>query len=288
MRALLMLLGATMAVGLLLIIVGLFPRAVPAMPKVSRRPRPPLSPGRLTGAVLAAVVVAVTTRWPVGAVFAAVAAYTLPVVLGPDRAHRATIDRVEAVAAWAEDLAGTLRSAAGVEQAIVQTATTAGPTLRAELNRLAQTLTAGLRLPTALRRFADDLGDPTADMVVHVLLQAAQSQARDVATSLTGVGVAARRQASGRMRVLTSRARTRTASRIVTTVVLGVAVLLTVFAADFLRPYRSPAGQLILAVLGGTFAVLLWWMNRLARIDDLPRILTNPTPTTTAMVQVPA
>jgi Flp pilus assembly protein TadB len=205
-----------------------------------------------------------------------VAAYLLPAVLGPDRAHRATIERVEAVAAWAEDLAGTLRSAAGIEQAIVQTATTAGPALRADLGRLAQAIRAGMRLPAALRRFADDLHDPTVDMVVHVLLQAAQSQAREVAASLSSVGIAARRQASGRMRVLASRARTKAATRIVTAVVLGVAVLLTVFAADFLDPYRSPLGQLILAVLGAGFGAALWWMTRIARIDDLPRILTRP------------
>ncbi len=276
MTALLALLGAAVAGGLLMIAAGLFPRAEPAAPRPSRRQRPPLPPGRLAAAAGAALMVAVATRWPVGAVLAALAAYTLPAVLGPDRAHRATIERVEAVAAWAEDLAGTLRSAAGIEQAIVQTATTAGPALRADLGRLAQAIGAGMRLPRALRRFADDLNDPTADMVVHVLLQAAQSQAREVAVSLSGVGVAARRQASGRMRVLASRARTKAATRIVTAVVLGVAVLLTVFAADFLGPYRTPVGQLILGVLGGGFSAALWWMTRIGRVHDLPRILIRP------------
>jgi Flp pilus assembly protein TadB len=275
MTALLAWLGAAVAGGLLLIAAGLFPRAAPAAPRPSRRRRAPLPPGRLAAAAGAAVVVAVVTRWPVGAVLAAVAAYLLPAVLGPDRAHRATIERVEAVAAWAEDLAATLRSAAGIEQAIVQTATTAGPALRADLGRLAQAIGAGMRLPQALRRFADDVNDPTVDMVVHVLLQAAQSQAREVAASLSGVGVAARRQASVRMRVLAGRARTKAATRIVTTVVLGVAVLLTVFAADFLDPYRTPLGQLILAVLGGGFGAALGWMTRIGRIDDLPRILTR-------------
>ena len=276
MTALMALLGSTVAGGLIMIALGLLPRADPPAPRPSRRQRVPLPPGRLAAAAGAALVVAVATRWPVGAVLAAVAAYLLPAVLGPDRTHRATIERVEAVAAWAEDLAGTLRSAAGIEQAIVQTATTAGPALRADLQRLAQAISSGMRLPAALRRFADDLNDPTVDMVVHVLLQAAQSQAREVAGSLSSVGVAARRQASGRMRVLASRARTKAATRIVTAVVLGVAVLLTVFAADFLDPYRSPLGQLILAVFGGGFGAALWWMTRIARVDDLPRILTRP------------
>jgi tight adherence protein B len=108
-----------------------------------------------------------------------------------------------------------------------------------------------------------------------VLLQASQHQARDIAASLDGVGRAARRQASARARIATGRARTRTATRIIIAVVLGCAAGLVLFARDFLDPYGSPVGQLILAVLGAMFAGCLVWMVRTGRIPDLPRILTN-------------
>jgi Flp pilus assembly protein TadB len=223
----------------------------------------------------AGALVGAATRWPVAAVLAGVAAWTLPTVLGPDRAHRRTLDRVEAIAAWAEDLAGTLRAAAGIEQAILQTAAVVPAGIRPELTALAEALRAGIRLPDALRAFAADLADPTADMVVNVLLQAAQHQARDIATGLSGVGRAARRQASSRLRVATGRSRTRTSTRIVIGVVLASVVLLTVFAHDFLAPYGNALGQLILAVLGAMFGGALVWMVRTGRIPDLPRILTG-------------
>ena len=52
--------------------------------------------------------------------------------------------------------------------------------------------------------------------------------------------------------------------------------LVGLFAHDFLAPYASPLGQLILAVLGAMVAGCLAWMIRIARIPDLPRILTQP------------
>jgi tight adherence protein B len=240
-----------------------------AVPVVARAPV-----ARLAAVLAAAAIVGAATGWPVAALLGGAAAWALPAVIGPDRAHRRSLARIEAIAAWAEDLAGTLRAAAGIEQAILQTASVAPGDIRPELTALAEALRVGIRLPRALRAFAAEVADPTADMVVNVLLQAAQYQARDIATGLSGIGRAARRQASSRMRVATGRARTRTSTRIVVTVVLASVGILAVFAHSFLTPYGSPLGQLILAVLGGLFAAALVWMIHTGRIPDLPRILT--------------
>ncbi|WP_432833058.1 type II secretion system F family protein [Dactylosporangium sp. CA-092794] len=277
MRALFALFGAGVGIAVLLLAGGLRAPVRPDRPARAerRRARAGVSALRIAGVLAAAALVGAVTRWPVAAALAAVAAWALPAVLGPDRAQRRTLERVEAIAAWAEDLSGTLRAAAGIEQTILQTAAVAPAEIRPELNRLAEALRAAIRLPDALRAFAADLADPTADMVVNVLLQAAQHQARDIATGLSGVGRAARRQASSRLRVATGRSRTRTSTRIVICVVLASVVLLAMFARNFLAPYGSPLGQLILAVLGTMFGGALMWMVRTGRIPDLPRILTR-------------
>ena len=274
MRAMFALFGGVVGLGLLLTVTGL--RTPVRPPRPGRRRRTETSALRLVGALTAAAAVGAATGWPVAAGWAGIAAWTLPAVLGPDRAQRRSLERIEAIAAWAEDLSGTLRAAAGIEQAILQTAIVAPAAVRVELTALAEAIRAGTRLPDALRVFAADLADPTADMVVNVLLQAAAHQARDIATGLSGVGRAARRQASARLRVATGRSRTRTAVRIVVGVVLASVAGLVVFAHDFLAPYGSPLGQALLAVLGGMFAGALMWMVRTGRIPDLPRILTNP------------
>jgi tight adherence protein B len=276
MNAVFALIGAGLGGAVLLIMAGLRARPRPEQGPPPQRQRVGTSALRTAGVLAAAALAGTVTGWPVAAVLAGVAAWTLPTVLGPDRAHRRTLARVEAIAAWAEDLAGTLRAGAGVEQAIWQTATVAAHEIRPELDSLVEALKLGVRLPDALRAFAADLADPTADMVINVLLQAARHQARDIAASLSGVGRAARRQASARIRVATGRARTRTSTRIVITVVVASVVLLVAFATDFLHPYSNPLGQLILAVLGAMFGGCLVWMVRTSQVPDLPRILTGP------------
>jgi len=277
MRALFALLGAAVAAGLWLIATGLRPAPPTARRRTSRLPRPTQVAGlavSLAGALIVAAVVGIATGWPVGGLLAAVGVLTLPPVLGPDRAQKRTVARIEAIAAWAEDLAGTLGGAAGIEQAIVKTAQVPPPEIRGELLALAAAIGAGIRLPVALRAFAADLADPTADLVVNTLLQASQHQSRNVAAGLAGVGRKARRHATARMQVAASRARNRTATRLVIAAVLSIAALLVVFGGDFLAPYDTAAGQAALAGLGTAGAGMLWWMTRMGRIQDLPRILT--------------
>ena len=275
MRALFALLGAGLAVSVLLLVSGPRARRTRRVSRLHRQHTYAISAVRLAGVLAAAALAGVATRWPVAAVLAGVAVYTLPAVIGPDRARKRNLARVEAVAAWAENLSGTLRSAAGLEQTIVETAAVAPAEIRPELVALGSSPRAGIRLPQALRRFARDMADPTADLVANVLLQAAEHEARDISTSLAGVGRAARRQASARLRIATGRARTRTSVRIIIAVVLGSAIGMVMFARDFLSPYDSVLGQLILAILGVCFAGCLMWMVRIGQIPDMPRILTG-------------
>ncbi|MFC0531351.1 type II secretion system F family protein [Phytohabitans kaempferiae] len=276
MVALFALLGAGLGAAILLATTGLRATAA-ATAWTVRRPR--LTAGlfrRAATAGAAGAVVGAITGWPVAAVLAAIAVHTLPPVLGPDHAAASQVARIEAIAAWAEDLAATLRSAAGLEQAISHTVQVASPAIRGPLTTLAVAHRTGTRLPEALRTFANDLADPTADLVVHVLLQAAQHQAADLSTSLAGVGRTARRHAATRLRIATGRARTRAATRIVIIVVLATTLGMFLFADAFLSPYGTGTGQVVLAAFGGLFGASLMWMVRIGRIPDLPRILTNP------------
>ncbi|WP_026212457.1 type II secretion system F family protein [Longispora albida] len=271
-------LGIGVAAGVLLVVSGLRRPAAPAErgPGLAERlrARGPLPVVRLsvTGAV--AVLVGVATGWPVAALLAGVGAWTLPRVLGPDRAGKTRMARMEAIASWSEDLTGTLRAGAGIEQAILTTALIGPPEIRLELDRLAFAIRTGVRLPEALRGFAADLADPTADLVCNVLLQAAQHQARDIAAGLEGVGQAARDQVSARLRIATKRASTQTSTRIVIAVVLGTVLLMSIFVGDFLSPYGTVLGQFVLAVVGACFGGCLMWMVKAGQVTDLPRILT--------------
>ncbi|GAA1616045.1 type II secretion system F family protein [Catellatospora bangladeshensis] len=286
MQALAMLSAAGFAAGIWLVVTALRTRLPRSTREVARErrllDRTGVTTARAVAAAVCGLVVAVLTGWPVGGLLAAVAALTLPRALGRDRAHEQRLARMEAVASWAEDLAGTMRAARGLDQAVMQTAQTAPTALAPQLTALAVQLRRGLPLHQVLREFADDLADPTVDLVTAVLLYAATRPARDIAGSLDAVAVTARRQAAARMRIAAARARSRSAARIVTAVIVAVVAGLQLLAADFLAGYATAGGQLRLALMGAAAGGCLWWMHRLAAIADMPRILTTTTPATPA------
>src|SRR5438445_520650 len=89
----------------------------------------------------------------------------------------------------------------------------------------------------ARRVFADDLADPTADLVVASLVLAADRHARRLGDLLTALATAAREEAAMRLRVEAGRARTRTAVRVVVSTTLLMAVGLSILNRGYLHPY---------------------------------------------------
>ena len=96
------LLGAAAGLGIVLACCGLRGTTGPErrwpLPLLAARIRAGASLPRTAGALLAAGIVAVSTRWPAGTVLAALAAWYLPPMLGPDRDHARTTERIEAIA----------------------------------------------------------------------------------------------------------------------------------------------------------------------------------------------
>lgn len=276
--ALPVLLGAGAGLGLLVSALALAGRVPAARPqrwrgRLSIR-RWELPTTQLAGAVGAGVLVGALTRWPVAAILTALGALTLPRLLGPNRAHAAHVDRIEAVAGWAEMLRDTLSAAAGLEQAILATTATAPAPIRTEVTHLAARIERGQRLPEALRAFADELADPTADLVVSALVLASERQARELAALLGSLATAAREQATMRMRVAAGRARTHTSMRIVVGATVAMAGGLVLLNRDYLAPYDTATGQLVLLAVGGCFAAAFAWLARMTRLDRPARFLT--------------
>jgi len=227
---------------------------------------------RIAVAAGAGVVVGAVTRWPVGAALAALAGWALPGLLANGTSPSAGIARIEAVAGWAEMLRDTMAGAAGLEQAIVATAPLAPLPIRREVVTLAVRLERE-RLVPALREFADDVADPTCDLVVAALVLAAEHQARRLGELLGTLAATAREQATMRLRVEAGRARTRTSVKVIVGATTALAVGLAVLNRTYLSPYDTPVGQLVLAAVGGLFAGSFTWLARLARPAPPARLL---------------
>ena len=184
---------------------------------------------------------------------------------------------VEAIATFAELLRDSVSSASGLEQAIRTVADSCPVIIRPAVVRLSAAMRYE-RTEDALRGFADEVAHPTADFVVAALLSAVQHQTRDLGSLLTQLSDSAREECRLYLRVWVSRARTRSAVRIVAAS-LGAFVLgLILFSPGYLSPYASLSGVVALAVVVSGFASGLLLLDRMATFSPPPRLITRRIP----------
>lgn len=267
--------GAGVGLGLLLVAAGLRgvdPRVV--LPGPLTMPRLERLTLRLALAIGIGAVVGALTRWPVAALSGVALGAVLPSLVGGRASGREVIARSEAIAAWTEMLRDTMASAAGIEGAIAASAQSAPAPIRAEVAALAARLDRQ-RLVPALRAFADDVADPTADLVVAALVLAADRHAGRLGELLGSLARSARDHATMRLRVEAGRARTRTAVRVMVGATVVMALGLGILNRGYLAPYDSALGQLVLLVVAGCFAGAFWWLARMARASAPERILAG-------------
>jgi Flp pilus assembly protein TadB len=271
-------LGLGFGAGLWLVISGLSRRVRPPGGQLLarlRRAGDRRAPVWLVAALGAVAVVGLATGWPVAGLLAGAGVWAVPGLLAGARTSSRAQARLEAVAGWAESLKGTLAAGAGLEQVIVATAPSAPAPIRAEVTGLAQAINEGVRLPEALRAFAADLDHPDGDRVVAALLLAATGRARHLGDQLGALAAAAREQAAARLRVDTEWATTRTSVRVIIVITVLMAAAMVAFNREFLEPYDTGGGQVMLALVGGLFAAGFVWLGRLSRIRRQPRVLAG-------------
>jgi len=231
---------------------------------------------RRAGIALGAGVVAgLFTGWPVAAILAAAGCWFLPALIGRDTTAKVEIARIEAIATWAEMLRDTLSAAAGLEQSILATASASPAPIREEVAALAAAIGGGARLEDGLKVFAQDLHDPTADMIVAALILSSRQQSRNLAESLGELASSCRAQAALRMRTAADRARHRTTVRMIVGTVLAIAVGLILLNRSYLAPYDTPAGQLVLLMVAGLFGAGTMWLGKISRGKAPTRFFTR-------------
>lgn len=271
---LVILLGAGVGAAVLLLVVALMPRP-PHQAKV-RAAGPGLiqRAGRRTLiAIGVGLLVLVLTRWPVAAAASVALVIAWPAIFGGARAEREAIARVEGLAAWTESLRDTIAGAVGLEQAIPATVYAASPSIRPQLRLLVDRLRVRVPLPVALQRLADDLDDPSADLVVAALILNAKLRGPGLRQVLGSLSAAARAELDMRQRVAAGRSATRRSSQIVMVFSLLVIVGMTVGNPRYVEPYGSPTGQVVLLVVVACFAAGFMWMKRLSGVDVPERFL---------------
>ena len=223
------------------------------------------------GAVIG-LVAGLLTGWVLLIVLIPATIVGLPYLLG-DGNDAAGIKRLDALEEWTRSLSGVLGAGVSLEQSIVTSQASAPAAIQSQVNALGARLRSRMGSEEALRRFADDLGDTTADKIVCALILGAQRRNIGLTHILEDLAESVAEDVSSRRMVQAERARQTTVIRWVTlvTVVFFGGILL--MGGDYVAPYGTPLGQLILAFLLTAYTGVLVWLRKSNKAEPLPRLL---------------
>lgn len=272
---LVVLLGAVVGVGLLLLVQSTTPaperRTVKGGPTLVER----LSTfgRRLPVGIGAGVLILLLTRWVVAAAAVGALVVFWDKLFGSSRTERAGLARLEGLATWTESLRDTVAGAIGLEQAIPATAHAAADTIRPQLLALSDRLRVRVPLPEALQRFADDMDDAGADLIIAALILNSRLRGPGLRQVLTSLAHAAREELEMRQRVNAGRRATQRSVQIVVGVTVAFVLGLRLLNPSYVEPYGTPFGQVMLVVILFFFGAGIFWLRRLSQFEAPERFL---------------
>jgi len=228
---------------------------------------------RLGTGIGVGLLVLVVTRWLVLAAALGLLAALADRFFGGTGEERRAIERLEALATWTEALRDTIAGAVGLEQAIPATAVNSAPAIKPGLNLLVDRLRIREPLPSALMRFADDLNDPSADLIVAALVLNSRLRGPGLREVLSALADSAREELDVRRKVAAERRSTRRSVQVVVAITLLVAAALVLFNPTYVAPYTSFIGQFVLFIVIALYALGLVWLRKLAKIEVPERFL---------------
>lgn len=279
--------GALLVGGLLLggVVLGGYGCTAPAVPgpRRQRRPRPAAPADRRAtrrqralwaAAAAAACGVWLASGWPVGGILVGLAVVGVPWLLGQFSAGSAEVERLEALQEWVRRTSDVIAAGGGLEQTLIRSARTAPEPIRLEVETLTARLQARWSTSRALLAFADDLGDAAGDLVVAALLLGAELRGPGLARVLTELAHSLTEEVTMRRKVEADRAKPRANARWLLLITLGAAGL-AALNGDYLAPYGSGLGQLVLAAIATMIVGCLLWMRRLTAPATSPRFLAD-------------
>jgi Flp pilus assembly protein TadB len=223
-------------------------------------------------AVVAGVLALAATRWVVAGIGIGLLAYSWRSLSGAGSERRA-ITRLEGLATWTESLRDTIAGAVGLEQAIPSSTRIASPAIREPLLRLVDRLHTRMPMPDALRLFAGDLDDASADLIIAALIINSRLRGPGLRDLLGALSRSVREELDMRRKVSAERRSTRRSVQIVIGVSVGMAIGLAFLDRSFLAPYSSPFGQLVLALIACLYGLGIWWLRKLAKFESPQRML---------------
>ncbi|MFC9935866.1 type II secretion system F family protein [Glutamicibacter sp. NPDC127525] len=230
---------------------------------------------RTAAAFGAAVILCFFTRWFPALILFPLAVLTIPALFS-NRADRLVMERLEALEAWTRSLSGLIGVGTALETALKASLSSAAESIRPMVKRLIARLEGGWMLKDALESFADEIDDPTADIIIMNLMLAAEQRGAGLSTALENIAESVHDEIKARHQIDTDRSKTRSDIRII---IVGVAVMLAImpFMPMVSEPYKTTTGQILYLVWVALLCYIVYGMYQLAKPYRAARLLGRTT-----------
>jgi Flp pilus assembly protein TadB len=266
--------GLAVTGGIVLLARGLLGRG-PEPGTPPRRGQPRLTRAgrrRAVLAALAALLVYLLTRWPVGGLAAAAAVIFLPRLGGGGQRQRT--EMLEGLEQWIRRLADMVTASRGLEDALGASARSAPAAVAGPVERLAGRLAARSGPEAALRAFAAEIDDPAGDRIAAALIIATGRRGGGTRDVLAALAALLARDVAARREIEAERAQHRTTVRWIGLFVGGFTVF-SVLNHSYSAPFGTVAGQVVLALVALLYAGGLAWLHRLGNLPTAGRFLDD-------------
>jgi Flp pilus assembly protein TadB len=179
------------------------------------------------------------------------------------RAAKRRIAQLEAMEAWTRQLADTLTTGTGIEDALMATTDDPPGPIAAHITALRRRLEYRVNTEDALRALADELAHPVGDTIAATLILASRVRGRGLREVLTALADTVAKDVAMQREIDAERATHRTTA-IWVVAALGLYTAFAVLNRSYVAPFGSVVGQVMLALVAALYTGTLWWLHRLA------------------------
>ena len=219
------------------------------------------------------VAVMILSQLIVAAVAAGLAVVVIPRVMQARADRERAIAKMRAAAEFVEAIRGSLGAGSGLEAAIVESALRPPDALQTELNAFVEyTRLPEVTTEQALHLLANDAREPAIDLLVGSLLAALRGAAGDMGQLFERIADQGRSFAETRAHTQAERAKVEFQTKVLSLLVVGVALLSVVVSPDLTSAYDATAiGQFRLLIPVVVFGFGWWWLTRMNRVESAYR-----------------
>lgn len=213
------------------------------------------------------------TGWVIFIIAIPLAILGMPAIFS-DQGEKSQTDKLDAIETWTRSLSGLIVTGTPLERALTSSLSNAKPEIYREVSRLVARLEGRWSTMDALQAFADDLKDPTGDLVVMHMMLASKEQGTGLVNALNDLAQTVFDEVRVRRQVTSDRSKPRWNARVVTGMTIGLLLAIPLMSS-FSEPYKSPIGQIMFAGWLGIIALILVAMKRVVAARPIPRMLVN-------------